>query len=244
MIIACIPARWSSTRFPGKPLIQLAGKSMIQHVWERCKKAQLVDEVVIATDDDRIHRAATSFGAKVVMTDPKHESGTDRIYEACQTFSQMTHVINVQGDEPLISPLLIDQLAKTLKENEKVEMITAAAPLKDIEMRNDPNVVKVILNTLGEAIYFSRSCIPYPRQEVGANYLRHLGIYGYQKTFLQKFVQWEPSLLERTESLEQLRAVERGVRIKVEITNESTPGVDTPEQAKMIEKILLEQEIK
>jgi 3-deoxy-manno-octulosonate cytidylyltransferase (CMP-KDO synthetase) len=202
----------------------LAGKPLVQHVWERCAQCQQVDKVVIATDDARIAEAARRFDALVVMTDPEHPSGTDRVAEAAKSFPQHTVVINVQGDEPLISPALI----------------TAAAPITDEALLNDPNVVKVVLDANRDALYFSRSLIPHTRNaDSGITHYRHLGIYGFQRDFLFQFVLWPPSLLEKTESLEQLRAVEHGIRIRVALTSDLSPGVDTPEQAAAIEKLLL-----
>ena len=211
----------------------------MQHVWERCRECSELDEVVIATDDARIARAAESFGATVVITRPDHPSGTDRIAEAAGAFPGHGIVINVQGDEPLISPALIDELARTLRTHPEAPMITAAAPIEDPAQVTDPNVVKVVLDSRGDALYFSRSPLPYVRQDVpGLRYLRHLGIYGFQREFLFQFVAWPPSLLERVECLEQLRALENGARIRVVLTDELSPGVDTPEQARAIEQRL------
>ena len=212
----------------------------MQHVWERCKKCRHVDNVVIATDDERIAAAARRFDALAVMTDPGHPSGTDRVAEAAKAFPQHSVIINVQGDEPLISPALIDELAQTLARETTVPMITAAAPIEDKALLHDANVVKVVLDLKRDALYFSRSLIPHPRKEdSGITHYRHLGIYGFQRDFLFQFVLWPPSLLEVTESLEQLRAVEHGVRIRVALTSDLSPGVDTPEQAAAIEKLLL-----
>jgi 3-deoxy-manno-octulosonate cytidylyltransferase (CMP-KDO synthetase) len=238
-VLVVIPARWGSTRFPGKPLHLIAGKPLVQHVWERCLQCRQVDRVVIATDDVRIADAARRFNALVVMTDPDHPSGTDRVAETAASFPNHQVVINVQGDEPLISPALIDELAQTLVQEPAVPMITAAAPIEDPALLQDANVVKVVLNARRDALYFSRSLIPYPRNpDSGIVYYRHLGIYGFQRDFVFQFVNWPPSLLERTESLEQLRALENGATIRVVLTHETSPGVDTPEQAIAIEKAL------
>lgn len=211
----------------------------MQHVWERCSQCTQVDKVVIATDDARIADAARRFDALAVMTDPEHPSGTDRVAEAARAFPQHTVVINVQGDEPLISPALIDELAQSLARDGAVKMITAAAPITDKTLLDDANVVKVVLDVNRDALYFSRSAIPHPRNpDSGITHLRHLGIYGFQREFLFQFVMWPPSLLEKTESLEQLRAVEHGVRIRVALTTDLSPGVDTPEQATAVEKLL------
>lgn len=240
--LVAIPARWGSTRFPGKPLHLIAGKPLVQHVWERCQECRQIDDVIIATDDARIAEAAASFGAKFVLTAPEHPSGTDRIAEAANSFPDHRVIINVQGDEPLISPALIDELARTLRDDLSVRMITAAAPIQDAAQISDPNVVKVIFDTHGDALYFSRSPLPYLRNpEAWPRSYRHLGIYGFQRSFLFQFVAWPPSRLEQTESLEQLRALENGSRIRVVLTDELSPGVDTPEQADAIEKHLQKQ---
>ena len=211
----------------------------MQHVWERCQDCQHVDKVVIATDDERIADSARRFNAVSVLTSPDHPSGTDRVAETATALPDYQIIINVQGDEPLISPRLIDELAQTLIQNAAVPMITAAAPIEDASLLIDPNVVKVVLSSQSDALYFSRSNIPFPRDpNTGILSYRHLGIYGFQRDFLFQFVQWPQSLLERTESLEQLRAVENGVRIRVVLTKETSPGVDTPEQAAAIESLL------
>lgn len=239
-VLVVIPARWGSTRFPGKPLHLIAGKPLVQHVWERCLECQKVDQVVIATDDERIAYAARRFNAVPVMTDPAHPSGTDRVAEAAKSFPKHGVIINVQGDEPLISPALIDELADTLCREPDLPMITAAAPIEEEGLKHDSNVVKVVLDARKNALYFSRSLIPHPRRgDTGIPTWRHLGIYGFQREFLFQFVKWPPSLLEQTESLEQLRALENGARIRVVPTLDLSPGVDTLEQALAIEKVLL-----
>lgn len=242
-VLIVIPARWASTRFPGKPLHLLAGKPLVQHVWERCKRCKQVDKVVIATDDERIAQVARRFNAVAVMTQEGHVSGTDRVAEAAQSFPQYQIIINVQGDEPLISPDLIDVLAETLKREVGVPMITAAAPIEEEGLLGDANVVKVVVAANGDALYFSRSVIPYVRDaSAGVTHLRHLGIYGFQREFLFEFVSLPPSLLERTESLEQLRALENGARIRVVMTRDLSPGVDTLEQAAVVENLLQKPE--
>jgi len=234
--LVAIPARWGSTRFPGKPLHLIAGKPLVQHVWERCQDCRHIDDIIIATDDARIAEAAAGFGAKAVLTSPDHPSGTDRIAEAANSFPEYRVIINVQGDEPLISPALIDELALTMRNEPSVEMITAAAPIHDPAQIGDANIVKVIFDKNGDALYFSRSPLPYVRNpDAWPRSYRHLGIYGFQRRFLFQFVAWPPSMLEQTESLEQLRALENGSRIRVVLTDELSPGVDTPEQARAIE---------
>ncbi|MDB6137480.1 MAG: 3-deoxy-manno-octulosonate cytidylyltransferase [Verrucomicrobiaceae bacterium] len=239
-ILVAIPARWGSTRFPGKALHPIAGKPLVQHVWERCGECKEIDDVIIATDDDRIVEAAQTFGARAVMTNPAHPSGTDRIAEAASLFPQHDIIINVQGDEPLISPALIDQLALTLRAEPAISMITAAAVIHDPAQVADPNVVKVVLSTRGDALYFSRSTLPFVRNPDPRTVIRrHLGIYGFRRDFLFQFVAWPPSMLEMTESLEQLRAVENGIRIRVVMTEDLSPGVDTFEQARAVEKLIV-----
>ncbi len=240
--LVAIPARWGSTRFPGKPLHLIAGKPLVQHVWERCQECAAIDDVIIATDDARIVEAAASFGARAVLTSPDHPSGTDRIAEAARSFPDHGIVINVQGDEPLISPALIDELARTLRADSAIQMITAAAPIADTAQISDANIVKVVFDVRGDALYFSRSPLPFVRNAgPQVRYHRHLGIYGFQRAFLFEFVAWQPSMLESAESLEQLRALENGARIRVVLTNELSPGVDTIEQAREIESQLMHE---
>ena len=212
----------------------------MQHVWERCQQCQALDDVIIATDDERIVDAARGFGARAVMTDPSHPSGTDRIAEAAGSFPDHDLIINVQGDEPLISPALIDQLAMRLRQEPAIRMITAAALVHDPAQVADANVVKVVIDANGDALYFSRSPLPFVRNsDPRTVHRRHLGIYGFRREFLFQFVAWPPSMLEMTESLEQLRALENGVRIRVVMTDDLSPGVDTFEQARAVEKLIV-----
>lgn len=239
-IVGLLPARWGSSRFPGKPLHLLAGKPLIQHVWERCQGCRLLDRIMIATDDRRIADAAHDFGAEVVMTSPDHPTGTDRVAEAAAQLPEASHVINIQGDEPLIDPSLIDAISEALISDPSLPMVTAANVLEDDIAFHDPNVVKVVLDQSGHALYFSRSPLPYVRvHPLRAPRLRHKGIYGYRKDFLEKFVNWVPTPLEIAESLEQLRALENGARIKVILTDDDSIGLDTPEQAPIVESLLL-----
>jgi 3-deoxy-manno-octulosonate cytidylyltransferase (CMP-KDO synthetase) len=237
-----IPARWGSTRFPGKCLHPIAGKPLVQHVWERSLQAKGISCVLIATDDDRIAEAALNFGADVVMTSPDHPSGTDRIAEVASRLKGITHFINVQGDEPMIDPLLIASLAKTLKYDPKIGMITAATPFIDLKEADDPNCVKLVLDGNGHALYFSRSRIPHHRdakdKTSAVTPLLHLGIYGYRRDVLQKLVRFAPSPLEQCEKLEQLRALEHGIPIRVVLTSHRGVGVDTPADAVRVEKLL------
>ncbi len=237
-VIGLIPSRWGSSRFPGKPLHIIAGKPLVQHVWERVKQCARLDEVAIATDDERIRTAAEAFGARVIMTSPDHPSGSDRLAEALDSFPGATHVVNVQGDEPLIDPGLVDDLTAALLSDAGLSMATAATELHSEEDFRDPNIVKVVLATNGDALYFSRATIPFPRNTPQKPALRHLGLYAYRADFLKQFVSWEPSSLELCESLEQLRALENGARIRVILTEHQGPGVDTPEQALKVEELL------
>lgn len=239
-VLGVIPARWGSTRFPGKPLHIIAGKTLIHHVWDRCGECEELSAVTVATDDERIADAVRAFDGHVTMTRDDHPSGTDRVAEVAEAFPDMSHIINIQGDEPLIDPKLIDQLARALMDDPELPMITAANPLSpENPSLTDPNVVKVTVDRDGRALYFSRSQIPHPRNAPeGLIYYRHKGIYGFRRDFLFDFVGWEPSLLEQTEGLEQLRAMENGARIRVVITDDESPGVDTPEQAAILHEQL------
>jgi 3-deoxy-manno-octulosonate cytidylyltransferase (CMP-KDO synthetase) len=238
-IAVVIPARYGSTRFPGKPLHPIAGKPLLQHVWERCLRARGIASVIIATDDTRIAECATGFGADVAMTSPSHPSGTDRCAEVARKLRSHSHIINVQGDEPLIDPVLIARLARTLASNPAVPMITAATPFKPSEDIQHPNSVKVVLDRQSDALYFSRSPIPFVRDATApVRHLRHLGIYGYSRKFLLSFVRWKPGALERAESLEQLRALENGARIRVVLTESVSVGVDSPADVAIAEKLL------
>ena len=242
-LLGVLPARWGSTRFPGKPLHLIAGKPLIQHVWERCQQCRNLDEILIATDDARILAAVTAFGGKAVMTSPDHPTGTDRIAEAARGMPHATHIVNIQGDEPLIDPALIDELAAAIAGDPSLDMATAANPLDPADPAvRDPNVVKVVTSLDGRALYFSRSPLPYFRNPLaGLQVLRHKGIYAYSRAFLERFVTWPPSPLELAESLEQLRALEHGASIHVLLTHDSSPGVDTPEQALAVERMLERQ---
>jgi 3-deoxy-manno-octulosonate cytidylyltransferase (CMP-KDO synthetase) len=239
-VAVIIPARFASTRLPGKPLHPIAGKPLIQHVWERCTKAKGIDCVIVATDDMRIAEAAFTFGAEVAMTSPKHRSGTDRIAEVAKKLRGVSHVINVQGDEPLIDPALITKLAKAMAKDRAIEMITAASVFATQKEVSNPNVVKVVLDQAGNGLYFSRAPIPYLREdgERTASY-RHQGIYGYTTRFLLQFVRWKPGILEKAESLEQLRALEHGARIRVLLTGAAGIGVDSPKDVALVERMLL-----
>jgi len=240
-----IPARWGSTRFPGKCLHPIAGKPLVRHVWERSLLARNISKVLIATDDQRIAEAARAFGADVVMTSPAHPSGTDRIAEVASGLRGVTHFINVQGDEPLIDPGLIEELASALIREPKIEMITAATPFVDTKEADDPNCVKVVCGQSGDALYFSRSRIPFHRDSKdkasSVTPMLHLGIYGYRRDTLAKLVRLTPTPLEQCEKLEQLRALEHGIAIRVVHTTHRGVGVDIPGDVLRVEKLLRKQ---
>jgi len=236
--VGIIPARWNSTRFHGKPLHLIAGKPLLKHVWERCLRAKSLDLVVIATDDMRIASAAFEWGAEVALTSPRHRTGTDRAAEVARKTKQFAYVINVQGDEPLIDPRLIDKVVEKLQSDRKVEIVTAAHPFKDPADAFSSHQVKVVLDLCGNALYFSRAAIPAPRDDGRSLFLRHQGVYGFRRETLLQFVRWKPSPLERAESLEQLRALENGVKVHVLVTATGSPGIDTPEDATALEQKL------
>ncbi|MBN0987153.1 3-deoxy-manno-octulosonate cytidylyltransferase [Amphritea pacifica] len=242
-----IPARFGSSRFPGKPLAEIAGKPMVQHVYERAIQSE-AQRVIIATDDQRIADAAGGFGAEVCMTSADHPSGTDRLQEVVHSlgFYADDIVVNVQGDEPLIPPRVINQVAHNLSAVTEASIATLCEPINDIESVLNPNVVKVVADSRGRALYFSRAPIPWPRdpfatpsgREVmpsGIRFQRHIGIYAYRVKLLNDFVQWAPAPIEETECLEQLRAMWNGAVIHVEEADELPPaGVDTPEDLERI----------
>ena len=235
--IVIIPARLSSSRLPGKVLLDLKGKSVVQRVYEQVKKTNLIDEVYIATDSLEVQKECQKFTNNVILTSDHHESGTDRIAEAIEKI-ECDMVINVQGDEPFIEPELIDKFVKTFEE-EKFDMASAMHRLVLVEELKNPNVVKVIINKKNEAIYFSRSIIPHHRDEwdtllnhhvkipQSLNFYRHLGIYAYSKEFLLEYSKMEMTYLERLEKLEQLRVIENGYKIKMIETNYESIGIDT-----------------
>ena len=236
--VGIIPARWSSTRFPGKPLYVIAGKPLLRRVWERSSKAKNLESVIIATDDMRIAEAAFDWGAEIALTSPKHRSGTDRIAEVARHAKQFAFVVNIQGDEPLIDPRLVDELVRKLRSDRSIDIVTAAHPFENPGEAFSPHQVKVVVDESGRALYFSRAAIPFPRNPSGIKYFRHQGIYGFRRGALLQFVQWKPTPLERTESLEQLRALENGVKVHVLITSKGSPGIDTLADAEALEQKL------
>jgi len=232
-VVAVIPARYASTRFAGKVLARDTGKYLIQHTYERASQARLIEKVVIATDDEKVLAAAESFGADCVMTSVDHQSGTDRIAEAVARMD-VDIVVNVQADEPEIDPENIDTLARLLIDNPDCPMATLAAQFETAAQVSDPNIVKVVVDRNGRAIYFSRSPIPYDRDHQGVaapgRYLRHLGIYAYRKDFLSQITSLEQTPLEKMEKLEQLRVIENGFDILVAKVEHTCAGIDTPQQ--------------
>jgi len=234
---AVIPARFASVRFPGKPLARLAGKPMVQHVWERCRDSGAFCRVIVATDDERIADAAQRFGAEARMTSPACASGTDRVAEVARALPQIHRWVNVQGDEPLVSPQALVTLSRQLAEPQ-VEMATLIRPLDEAE-RGNPNVVKVVLSARGTALYFSRSDIPHARDPRGpVTRYAHLGLYGYTRETLLRLAGLAPTPLEKAESLEQLRALEHGIAIHCHLTAYRGHGVDTPEDLQRAERWL------
>ena len=241
MITAIIPSRFGSTRFHGKPLVSLAGKSMIQRVYEQAKKSSSINQVAVATDDKRIADAVKNFGALSVMTSSRIRSGTDRVARASDMLDLAPDdiVINIQGDQPVFNPECLDELTAPLRAYSELGMSTLAFKIKNKREITDPKDVKVVFDKKGFALYFSRSSIPFPR-DVGtkAVYYKHLGFYAYRKSFLDKLAALETGALENTEKLEQLRVLEYGYKIKVVVTEYDSPEVDLPEDIARIEKAL------
>lgn len=241
-VVGIIPARYASTRFPGKPLALIAGQPLIQRVVEQCKKAKSLSEVIVATDDDRIASVAQKF-CRVEMTRPEHPSGSDRIAEVASKVA-CDAIVNIQGDEPMIDPAVIDAVANALG---RVEMSTAATPIKNTADLVNPNVVKVVVNVAGLALYFSRRTIPFLREAASSStseqlaafaFLKHLGIYGYRRETLLRLVKYPVSPLENAEKLEQLRALDNGIQIAVVKVDYDSIGVDLPEDVAKVEKLL------
>ncbi|MBQ3450803.1 MAG: 3-deoxy-manno-octulosonate cytidylyltransferase [Selenomonadaceae bacterium] len=240
--ICVIPARYSSTRLPGKPLKDIFGRPMICRVWERASKAQSVAEVIVATDDERIlHAVEKNFG-KAMMTRADHKTGTDRLAEVAEKFTDAEVIVNVQGDEPLIEPNLIDELVALFVSDKNLQMATVATELTDAEEMKNPNNVKVVLDKNNNALYFSRSLIPYPRNAGKSKIFKHIGIYAYRRNFLLDYAKMEPTPLEKSESLEQLRALENGFKIRVIKSSCKFIGVDTEEDLKLVNEIYRREE--
>jgi 3-deoxy-manno-octulosonate cytidylyltransferase (CMP-KDO synthetase) len=257
-VLGVIPARYASTRFPGKPLAPLGDKSIVEEVWRRASGAKHIDRLLIATDDRRIVEAGEDFGAEVLLTDPAHPSGTDRVAEVAQRLDEDYRVVlNIQGDEPLLTPTSLDRLVAAFDEAPSVQMATLAEPIESVEDLFDPNVVKVVTAADGRALYFSRSPIPYHRAAVAepsgdfrrtladrpgglAGYRRHQGIYAYTRQTLRDLSRLEPSPLETDEALEQLRALQAGFHIVVVDSDFRSQAVDTPADLERVARILTE----
>ena len=237
--VGVIPARYQSSRFPGKPLALIDGRTLVERVFERARAARRLARLLVATDDERIASAVRAFGGEVVMTSPAHETGTDRLAEVARSVGADLFV-NIQGDEPLVDPRDIDQLVECLEADASADMATLAAPLLEADQALDPNVVKVVCDTSGRALYFSRSAIPFARTGTasGRPWLRHVGLYAYRRGFLLEFASWSPGVLEEIEGLEQLRALERGRTIKVLKARGHYHGVDTPDDVRAVEEVL------
>jgi 3-deoxy-manno-octulosonate cytidylyltransferase (CMP-KDO synthetase) len=241
-IIGIIPARYGSTRLEGKPLMDICGKPMIQHVVEAAQKAHLLAGVIVATDDQRIVWAVESFGGKASLTSVDHKTGTDRVAEVAASLDADV-VVNIQGDEPLLNPAMIDEVTEPFLRDPALLMCTMCTPILEEEKLNNPHVVKVVFNQDGYALYFSRSLIPYPRKRENFVAYEHLGLYGYRKDFLMKYIKIPQSRLEINESLEQLRVLESGYPLKVVVTAQAYNGlsVDTQEDLEKVREIVANQ---
>lgn len=241
MITGVIPARYASTRLPGKPLLIIKGKPMIQRVYEQAMKSNLINRIIVATDDIRIHESVKSFGGESVMTSAKHNSGTDRVYEAVKKI-KCDIVVNIQGDEPFIDPGNIDKAILPLLQDKSVNVSTLAIRINEIAGLKDINKVKVVLDKNNYALYFSRNIIPFDmnfsseekNSLIRTKYYKHIGLYVFRKNYLKKFTRMKKSFLERTENLEQLRILESGEKIKVTITRKDSFSIDTYEDIKSI----------
>lgn len=233
-----IPARYGSSRLEGKPLIEVNGKPIIQWVYEKAQQSKLADIIIVATDDERIFNAVKAFGGNVEMTSVNHKCGSDRIREVAERHPEISYIVNLQGDEPLIKPESIDAVARNVQEDDKADISTLIRVLKDEEEINNPNLVKCVIDNNGYALYFSRSKIPYERNTGIATFYGHLGIYGYKREALIKMTSLPQTPLEKTESLEQLRALENGMKIKTSIVNFVPVGIDTKEDLEKFKQII------
>jgi len=244
-IVGIIPARYSSTRLPAKPLVDLCGKPMIQRVYERAWQSKLIGRLIVATDDERIASVVRQFGGEVTLTPPEIRSGSDRVAYAAKSLVEVDIVVNVQGDEPLIAPEMIDQAIQPLVDDPSILVGTLVRKIDSAKEMLNPGIVKVVLDGSGFAMYFSRSPIPYardlPRMEewhTHHQYFKHIGLYVYRRSFLLKFAGWDESPLERVEKLEQLRILEHGYRIKTAVTTFDSIPVDTAEDVERVKKLL------
>jgi len=236
-VLCVIPARYASTRLHGKPLADIDGKPMIQRVYERAARARRPFAVIVATDDTRVYDAVIAGGGKAMMTAKTHATGTDRLAEVAAKYPDADIIVNVQGDEPLLEPSIVDELAGVFEEDGELVMATVMTELSDEAERRSPNNVKVVCDKAGYALYFSRSLLPYPRESGGAPVYKHIGIYAYRRDFLLRYAAMLPTPLERTESLEQLRALENGYKIKVIQSDAQFIGVDTKEDLAKVNEI-------
>lgn len=241
--LGVIPARYGSTRFPGKPLSQIINKPMIQHVYERASLAEKLDKILVATDDERIYKAVKSFNGEAVMTASDIQTGTDRVYEASRSLD-FDIILNIQGDEPLIDPELLNSIVSEFGKDDNVYVVTPVKKIESTDELLNPNLARVTIDKKGFALYFSRAAIPYNRDKEienwleGSGYYRHIGVYGFSKLFLQRFVEMGSSNLENIEKLEQLRILENGYRIKTVLTEYNPVCVDVPQDLEKVEEIL------
>ena len=238
--LCVIPARYASTRLPGKPLADICGKPMICRVWERARRAEKPERVIVATDDQRIYDAVRKDGGEAMLTRADHPTGTDRLAEVAQAHAAVDLIVNVQGDEPLIEPSVIDERIALFEADENLQMATVMTRMEDEEEQKNPNNVKVVVDKLGYALYFSRSLLPYPRAAAAPVY-KHIGIYAYRRDFLLHYARLAPTPLEKAESLEQLRALENGYGIRVLETASRFIGVDTPEDLALVNRLYRER---
>ncbi len=233
-----IPARYGSSRLEGKPLLEVMGKPVIQWVYEKAKQSKLADLIIVATDDKRIYDCVKSFGGEVEMTSVEHKCGSDRIMEVVSRHPEISYICNLQGDEPLIKPESIDAVIKNVKDDDKADISTLIRVLTDEEEINNPNLVKCVIDNNGFALYFSRSKIPFERNSNIATFYGHLGIYGYKRAALEVMTTLPQTPLERTESLEQLRALENGMKIKTSVVDFVPVGIDTREDLEKFKQIV------
>jgi len=236
-----IPARYGSSRLEGKPLIEVEGKPIIQWVYEKAQQSKYADIIIVATDDDRIFNAVKAFGGNVEMTSTEHKSGSDRIMEVASRHPEISYICNLQGDEPLIKPESIDAVIKNVKEDEKADISTLIREISPQDAQN-PNLVKCVTDNNGFALYFSRSVIPYERNTGVAKFYGHLGIYGYKRKALEVMTSLPQTMLEKTESLEQLRALENGMKIKTSVVDFIPVGIDTKEDLEKFKSLIAKHE--
>lgn len=244
-VVGVIPARYASTRLPAKPLVDLCGKPMLQHVYERARTASLLDRVVIATDDNRIADAVGNFGGECVMTSPDIRSGSDRVAFVAKSLAGAGVIVNIQGDEPLISPQMIDEAIRPMLQGSSYQVVTPVKVIASAEELHNPGIVKVVLDRDGYAMYFSRAAIPFSRDGSAVDggrlrdvYYKHIGLYVFAREVLMQFSTWQESTLERIEKLEQLRLLEYGCRIKTVVTSYDSIPVDTAEDAERVRTIM------